>query len=249
MSATTILHPPNPGLRRPVDWRGLVIVLAGHAAVLGTVLYVAPSLSPVPFAEPIFARLVRPEAIEPTPAASAAEPAPTQTEPTSQPEPPPRVQRQPDPAPVLAIPESTPATASAPVAAAPVEPVPALTETAATALATGPAPPTPGSLPGSQDEVRRYIAAVMRELYKHKKYPRELKQAKVEGTVVVRFTIDRSGRLLASNVEQGSGHPALDQAALEMLARAAPLPAIPDFMNRDELALAIPVEYSLITDR
>ena len=58
-----------------------------------------------------------------------------------------------------------------------------------------------------------------------------------------------NGRLLASGVKQTSGHAELDRAAMDMLARANPLPAIPEFMNRDELALAIPVEYSLITDR
>jgi protein TonB len=104
-------------------------------------------------------------------------------------------------------------------------------------------------LPGNPDAVRNYINAVMRQLHRHKTYPRELKKAKVEGTVVLEFTIDRDGRLCASSVQRSSGSPELDRAALDMLARADPLPAIPDFMNRDELALAIPVEYSLITDR
>jgi protein TonB len=121
-----------------------------------------------------------------------------------------------------------------------------------TSDATPPVPPeraTADSLPGSRDEVRQYIAAVMRQLNKHKTYPRELKKAKTEGTVTLQFTIDRNGRLVASGVKQSSGHPELDRAAMEMLARADPLPAIPEFMNRNELALAIPVEYSLITDR
>jgi protein TonB len=111
------------------------------------------------------------------------------------------------------------------------------------------APAVPTALPGSQDEVRQYIAAVMRELNRHKKYPRDLKKAKVEGTVIIRFTIDRSGRLIESSVQQSSGHAGLDQAAMDMLTGAAPLPSIPEFMNRDELALAVPVDYSLITDR
>lgn len=108
---------------------------------------------------------------------------------------------------------------------------------------------TPAALPGKPDDVKRYIATLMRQLNRHKTYPPALKKAKTEGRVVLRFTLDKSGRLMASAVQQSSGHAELDRAAMEMLARASPLPAIPDFMARDELALAIPVEYSLITDR
>lgn len=232
-----------------MDWRGLAAVLAAHAVVLGPMASIAPAVSPVPPVEPISARLVLPEMAEHNPVAAPTEANPQDPEPASQPELPPRAARQPDPAPVLAIPESTPTTASTPVVAAPAESAAVPTEPPANAQARSPAQAAPGSLPGSSDDVRRYIAAVMHELYKHKKYPRELKKAKVEGTVVVQFTIDRGGRLLASSVEQGSGHAALDRAALDMLARAAPLPAIPESMDRSELALAIPVEYSLITDR
>jgi len=122
-----------------------------------------------------------------------------------------------------------------PMPAAPVNAEPARTTTAA--------------LPGRPDDVKRYVAALMRQLNRHKTYPAELKKAKTEGRVVLQFTLDKAGRLVASAVKQSSGHPALDRAALDMLTRASPLPAIPDFMARDELALAIPVEYSLITDR
>jgi len=146
----------------------------------------------------------------------------------------------PEPAPVSVAADTVPivSTDEPPAPAAPVEP-----------QVREPANSSPASLPVNDDEFRRYIASIMRQLHRHKTYPRELKKARIEGTVVLQFTIDRDGRLLASNVKQGSGHDELDRSAMEMLTRANPLPAIPDFMNRDELALAIPVEYSLITDR
>ena len=49
------------------------------------------------------------------------------------------------------------------------------------------------------------------------------------------------------HVKNGSGYPALDRAALDMVERANPVPAIPDALARDRLSLAIPIEFSLIT--
>lgn len=159
---------------------------------------------------------------------------------------------EPRPEPVVVksepVPSAVPAPVPAPVTApAPVQPAaPASRPDAETPSA---ARATPAALPGKPDDVKRYIAALMRQLNRHKTYPAELKKTKTEGRVVLQFSLDKSGRLTAASVKQSSGHPELDRAALEMLARANPLPAIPDFMARDELALAIPVEYSLITDR
>jgi protein TonB len=153
---------------------------------------------------------------------------------------------------VLAVAESAPVPAPPTVAPPPVEQATPSLEPADVPAEASPGPPPRSSLDslsGNPDDMRKYIAAIMRQLNRHKTYARELKKAKIEGTVLIQFTIDREGRLLASGVKQTSGHAELDRAAMDMLARANPLPAIPDFMNRDELALAIPVEYSLITDR
>jgi len=61
-------------------------------------------------------------------------------------------------------------------------------------------------------------------------------------------TIGRDGQLLASAIKQSSGHALLDQAALATLARAAPFPPIPDFVGRETLSIAVPIDYALITD-
>lgn len=230
-----------------LDWRSLSLVVTGHVLALAALLHVRPQVDREAPPPPIFAEVLAPPSeapVEPVaPPAAPVEPVtPQQPSPPSRP-----VPADPAPAPPLAVPETVPAPSSALVAMAPVD-LPAPSPTAA---APGPEPTRAGAdaLAGNPDEVRRYIAAIMRQLNRHKTYPRELKKAKVEGTVVLEFTIDAAGRLLASAVKQGSGHPELDRAAMEMLARANPLPSIPGFMDRDELALAIPVEYSLITDR
>ena len=108
----------------------------------------------------------------------------------------------------------------------------------------------PSPSPAARDsELQSYLAALMRRLARFKVYPAALKKDKVEGRVVLSFTIGANGQLIASAVQKSSGHPELDQAALEMLSRANPLPAVPASMHRNELSLSIPVEYSLIKDQ
>ncbi len=102
-----------------------------------------------------------------------------------------------------------------------------------------------GSRSGS---VKDYFSRLMTWLNRHKEYPAALKKAKKQGTVTLRFSINRRGEILDSRILKGSGFPALDQAALGILARAAPLPGIPADMDRDELTISVPVEYSLITN-
>lgn len=101
----------------------------------------------------------------------------------------------------------------------------------------------------SPDRLARhpYFARLMAWLQRHKTYPAELKRAKKQGTVLLNFSIGRRGELLSARVVATSGEPMLDQAALAMLQRASPMPALPDDLGLDTLTLTIPVEYSLIT--
>lgn len=57
------------------------------------------------------------------------------------------------------------------------------------------------------------------------------------GTVA--FRIDRSGRLLDATVAHSTGLPVLDLAALSIVRRASPIPAIPDALP-DEVAITLP---------
>lgn len=82
-------------------------------------------------------------------------------------------------------------------------------------------------------------------LNRHKRYPRMAQRMRQEGTTRIRFTIDREGRLIDSQLLGSSGHKLLDQESLAMLERATPMPPIPDQLASDSLTISLPVNFSL----
>ena len=66
-----------------------------------------------------------------------------------------------------------------------------------------------------------------------------------QGTALLRFTMDRNGRVLAWQIEQSSGHPALDRAVEEMLSRAQPLPQMPPEIQASRLEIVVPIRFQL----
>lgn len=56
-------------------------------------------------------------------------------------------------------------------------------------------------------------------------YPAEAISRGLEGEVIVLLVIDENGQVVATRVEQGSGHPILDEAALRAARSLSSLPA------------------------
>jgi protein TonB len=94
-----------------------------------------------------------------------------------------------------------------------------------------------------------YIAKLRLWLERHKDYPKLARRKRMQGVVLLYFRVGRDGSVMAQEIREVSGHTLLDEAALEMLARATPLPSFPQDMQGDYLDVVLPVEYSLRGNR
>ena len=78
-------------------------------------------------------------------------------------------------------------------------------------------------------------------------YPLAARRARIEGVVQLRVTLMPDGRLVGARVERSSGHPLLDRAALDLLARASPLPAEFASERTAQIELQLPIVYRMRT--
>ena len=106
---------------------------------------------------------------------------------------------------------------------------------------------TLGTDPRAKRQEADYFYLISAHLNRRKVYPAEARQARQQGVVTVRFTVDRQGGVTAISIKRGSGHEVLDRATLDLLRRVAPLPPMPASMQRDSMTLSLPIDYSLLT--
>jgi periplasmic protein TonB len=99
--------------------------------------------------------------------------------------------------------------------------------------------------PGTAESARRERATWQKELAAHfnkfKRYPGDRKTPRAE--VVVSFELDRVGHVISKHIVKGSGDAAFDDAALDMLQRADPVPAPPPLVADDGLLFSQPVVF------
>jgi protein TonB len=89
-----------------------------------------------------------------------------------------------------------------------------------------------------------YRALLSAWLESHKRYPDSARQRGEEGRAVLRFAIDRSGRVLDFAVAQGTGYSDLD-ASLEEMMRGAVLPPFPAGMAQPRIDVSVTIRFSL----
>jgi protein TonB len=80
---------------------------------------------------------------------------------------------------------------------------------------------------------------------KHKRYPSQARDRRVQGVVTVSFSLDGTGRVTNARIIKGSGSPLLDDEALEILKRADPLPAPPEQASEAARSLSLPIQFNI----
>lgn len=77
-----------------------------------------------------------------------------------------------------------------------------------------------------------------------KHYPHVARANRWEGRVVLRAVIGEEGQLIDLKVAESSGHSILDEAALEVLKKTAPL-TLPQPLGRPQVVVQVPISYRL----
>lgn len=132
------------------------------------------------------------------------------------------------------------ATAREPTATAATTPT--VSDSGTGSLTSGP----PGtSDTGRSGLVQDYYAELAMWLGRHKRYPRRARRNGLEGTVEVEFAIDKKGRLLNHHIVGSSGFELLDEEAIALIERAAPMPPIPNDLGFDRLTITAPISFFL----
>lgn len=97
---------------------------------------------------------------------------------------------------------------------------------------------------GGTQAASNYMGKVVAKLRRAKRYPPQARRKSLEGTARVAFTISRDGSVSGIRLAGSSGHALLDQAALDMVRRAAPMPKFPGDITGPRMSLQVPVRFS-----
>jgi protein TonB len=86
---------------------------------------------------------------------------------------------------------------------------------------------------------------VLEWLARYRTYPLAARRARLEGVVQLRVTLMPDGSFVDAHLERSSGHALLDQAALDLLAHVAPLPAEFASARSGRIELRLPIVYRM----
>jgi len=270
MAAGAVRWPgPAQGTRRPVLAIGAAILLHVVACAL-TLAFVREPPAPSPPEDQtvtlVFEPPEAPPSLAPEPAAPPEAPSPPEAA-----APPPDAPTPPDP--VAAQPEypepPAPAIEQPPVPAEPLPPLraeeqpaephkaPPIHRPAAKAKSAEPArvagqprtaEPSTAAAPAESAAEAPIAADWQRSLAvwlaAHKVYPELARRRGEQGSVGLRFTANRSGRVLNVSLVSSAGSPALDAAAAKMVGDAT-LPPFPAGMPQQTATLTVTIRYAL----
>jgi len=88
-------------------------------------------------------------------------------------------------------------------------------------------------------------SVLLHHLEKHKRYPRQARRRGQEAVVYVRVTINRDGKVIASQLSKACPYRTLNRETLALITRAQPLPPPPTEVSGETIEFVVPVAFSL----
>lgn len=150
---------------------------------------------------------------------------------------PPPTQQRVQPAPPPARPPQKPALQSSPLSNQPQARTPADQQ----ASRQGPTFVNPSDAYGTKRVEDRYLWYIAQKLSQQQQFVRNATTE--SGTVVVRITIARDGRLLNVGLNRSSGAPSLDNFVLNMVRQASPYMPLPDELSGAQHTFTLPLNF------
>jgi periplasmic protein TonB len=112
-----------------------------------------------------------------------------------------------------------------------------------------PAPPVretaPPRIRPSAAQVASWHRKIAQQVEHHKGYPAAARARHQTGVAEVIFTIDRAGKVVASQVVRSSGYAALDQETIATVKRAQPFPSPPANMSGEAFEFRVPIRFDI----
>lgn len=90
-----------------------------------------------------------------------------------------------------------------------------------------------------------YLLQIRRKIEGLWSYPPQALSQKVEGSAVIRFTIDARGSLNDYYITSTSGSPVLDEGAISVVRAAAPFAPLPPMFNLSRLHITAEFRYRM----
>ena len=107
------------------------------------------------------------------------------------------------------------------------------------------APPGAADHEGYSAGYAEYLARLRDRLSQYLRYPSVARERHQTGTALLRIAVDRNGSVQELELRASTGHGVLDREALEVIERAQPLPALPEYLRREQLEVLLNIEFVL----
>jgi periplasmic protein TonB len=97
----------------------------------------------------------------------------------------------------------------------------------------------------SAAQVASWYRKIAQQVERNKGYPPSARARHETGTAELAFTLDRSGKVMASRIVRTSGSAALDQETMDTVRRAQPFPSPPQNMPGETFEFTVPIRFNI----